>query len=114
MKRLPDEGSRMTTFVFDAKTLNSFKNLATKEGKSMRDLLQDYMADYIKIHGDGNPSFTLEQFLDPNFKAVPAVFRDAKTWQEYLASRNKTELKEFESQMNVLINAYNQASKKVF
>lgn len=94
--------------------LEKFEEIAKKEGKKFSELLVEVIEDFDKKHGDGNPGFTLDHYQDPNFKAVPAVFRDAKTWQDYLTSRNKTELKEFESQMNVLINAYNQASKKVF
>ena len=97
--RLPDEGSRMTTFIFESKVLNQFKNIATREGKPMKDLIQDYMKDYIRVHGDGNPQFTIDHFAEPDFNICPAVFRNGDAWKKYMEKRTPKELEEIKNQI---------------
>jgi len=56
-----------------------FKKIAKREGKSMAQMIKEFMADYIKKHGQGNPAFSLEKWVqDPGFKAYPALDSD---WQ---------------------------------
>lgn len=64
-----------------------FKDLARKERKPLKTLHKEIIQDYIKKHGDGNPAFTMDQFIeDPGMKAVPAFFRNRDDWQNYIES----------------------------
>lgn len=89
----------------------SFKDIARKERKSLKALHKEIIQDYIKIHGDGNPAFTLDQFTDvDNMKAVPAVFRNRDDWQLYIEELNEKDSQELLWQIQT-INSL--ADKKV-
>ena len=75
------------------------KKIADKEGKKFSELVMDVLEDYVKKHSDGNPAFTLDQFVDPNFVACPAVFRDAKAWKNYLQKCSDEERNNLVSQI---------------
>ena len=99
---------KISTIYFpNEKEFETISNLAYKERKSISEIAREAIVDYIKKHGDGNPNYTLEQFKDPNFKACPAFFRDKITWALYLNSLNEKEFKEFDIQLNVLLNLGN-------
>ena len=50
------------------------KKLAHKEGKSASDVAREAFRDYIKKHGNGNPAFVLEKWIEnPRFKAFPTL-----------------------------------------
>ena len=70
------------------------------------------MEEYVKVHGDGNENFTIDQFQDPNFIACPAFFRDKITWEIYLNSLNEAQYKEFDTQLNILLNLANKRFDK--
>lgn len=98
-ERLESKGERMTTFILDAETLNDFKSIITREGKTMKMMVEDFMKDYIKVHGDGNPAFTLDQFQDLNFMACPAFFRDPNAWDNYMKKQDGVELEKVKQQV---------------
>lgn len=73
----------------------SFKDIARKERKSLKTLHKEIIQDYIKIHGDGNPAFTLDQFVeDSGMKAVPAFYRNRDDWQNYIENLSEKESQE--------------------
>jgi len=102
MERIENQGERMTTFVLDSQTLNDFKSIITREGKSMKSMVEQFMGDYIKTHGDGNPAFTLDQFKDPNFVACPAFYRDNTAWKNYMKKLDNKELEKIKQQVIML------------
>jgi hypothetical protein len=75
------------------------KEIARREGKSLSELINLTLEDYVKVHGDGNPVFTLDHFNDPNFMACPAFYRDSYTWTEYLRKADKNELAKVRDQI---------------
>ena len=83
-------GSKMTSFNFDESMLSEFKNLANREGKSMKDLLEDYMENYIKIHKNGNPQHLIDNFIDNvDFVGFPAIALDIKNKKKHLEKMDK-------------------------
>jgi len=101
-ERIEDKGERMTSFVLDAEMLNDFKSIITREGKTMKSMVEQFMGDYIKTHGDGNPSFTIDQFVDPNFVACPAFYRDVTAWDKYMSKQDPKELEKIKQQVLIL------------
>ena len=87
--------------------LKELKLLAAREGTTIKSILEKQIDDYLKVHKDGNPNFTIEQFIDPNFKACPAFFRDRNIWLTYLNSLDEKGFKEFDIQLNILLNLGN-------
>ena len=61
------------------------KKLAVMDHKPLKQYLREIVLEHAKDHGDGNPGFKLDQFIeDPEMKAVPAFFRNREDWQEYI------------------------------
>jgi len=62
-----------------------FEEIVKKEGGKSK-ILRDLIAEYIKKHGEGNPSFQIDKWVeDPKFKAYPAFYSDwiDAPWKEY-------------------------------
>ena len=49
------------------------KKIAQREGKTIASLTVEFWAKYVKEHGEGNPSFSLDKFADPAFRALPTM-----------------------------------------
>ena len=59
----------MITNKVDLDSYENLKDILRKERLGIGDWLQGQIDNYIKIHDDGNPAFTLDQFNDPTFVA---------------------------------------------
>ena len=68
-----------------------FKKIAAREGKDTSKMLVSLMEEYVKQHSSGNPSFTLEQFQDPNFHAVPTILATLDIWDKHFTEANEKE-----------------------
>jgi len=84
-----------------------FEELAYKERTSVSELYRNAVQEYLQKHGDGNPVYTLDQFNDESMKAVPAVFRNSETWNNYYSKLNKTQYKEIDQQFQMILNIHN-------
>jgi len=79
--------------------LQELKIQAAKEGTTIKAIIEQQIDEYLKIHKDGNPQFTLEQFEDPNFIACPAFYRDATAWENYMKQATPEELDKLRRQI---------------
>lgn len=77
----------LRTFETDEEMYNIFKALCVKERENVGSKLNELMKEYIKVHGDGNPQFTMEQFEDSEFTAAPAFYRSGDIWCEWLSKQ---------------------------
>jgi len=89
----------LRTFETDEEIYNAFKALCVKEKENVGTKLNDLIKEYIKVHGDGNPQFTIEQFEDSNFTAAPSFYRPGDIWGEWLAKQNMKEHLKVKSQI---------------
>lgn len=72
-----------------------FEDLAYKERVSLSVIVVEAIKEYVKKHGDGNPVFTLTQFVeDEGMKATPAFFRSRETWKQYVEKLPDKDVKE--------------------
>lgn len=71
-----------------------FKKLATREEKMQGDLITELVADYVKKHGEGNPAFQLEKWVDQSdFHAFPTFGEILKpNWLDKLSDGDFKEL----------------------
>jgi len=70
----------------DLDTIKEFKKIAAREGKPTSQILKEFMRDYIKKHGEGNPNFSIEKWVkDPKFQAFPTLGEDPRKYalQDY-------------------------------
>lgn len=85
----------LRTFEADKESYDDFKSLCAKENVHVGDKINEFIKEYNKIHGDGNPAYTLDQFVDnPGMKAVPAFFRNREDWQIYIENLPEKEAQE--------------------
>lgn len=83
--RITDYNERMTSFVLDSQTLDDFKSIITREGKSMKSLIEEFMKDYIKVHKDGNPQHLITSFSEnTDFNGFPSIAIDRKNKEKWI------------------------------
>lgn len=107
--------SKIKTFYVpdhDLGLLEKLEDLKWRERKSEAEIIITALKEYLEKHIDGNPTFTLEQFQDPNFKACPSFFRSIEVWKKYLESLPDKTFSEFETQLNQLVQTSNAEFKK--
>lgn len=67
------------TFSVEKELLDRFREIARREGKAVSHLLQELIEDYIKRHGDGNPCFRLDKWVEePEMVAFPTLGEEPK------------------------------------
>ena len=92
------------SFAEDKKTIiDEFKKIAQREGKSKSELAMELIEQHVKTHSEGNPVFTLDQFQDPNFKAMPATMSDTSKWNQYVRKyMDRKERMELDKQLDYI------------
>ena len=85
-----------------------------RERNTFQNWLNEQMTTYLKVHGDGNPNFTLDQFDSETFQACPAFFRPLEAWSVYLKVivQDDKRWTEFDSQLNSLLARANKIYKQ--
>lgn len=74
----------------DFEIQEKIEEIAYRERVNVSSVVVDALKEYWEKHGDGNPVFTLDQFLESEgMKAVPAVFRDRGIWDKFLKECHK-------------------------
>ncbi len=85
----------LRTFETDSEKWDKFKALCAKEGIKLGEKLNEFIDKELKEHGDGNPAYTIDQFVEnPSMKAVPAFFRTPEDWEKYLYDLPAKELQD--------------------
>ncbi len=79
--------------------LQELKILAAKDGTTIKAIIESQIDEYLKVHKDGNPQYTLDQFEDPDFVACPAFYRDGTTWENYIKKADTKELSHLRDQI---------------
>ena len=88
----------------DGESYEKLKDILRKDKKEIGDWLQDQIEDEIKVHGDGNPVYTLDHFNEDNFLATPAFHRPLSIWKSYVTKCSDTHYKEWINQLESLLN----------
>lgn len=97
----------------DARELQEkIDELAYKEQVTVGAVIIDALKEYYEKHGDGNPVYTLDQWQDPNFKAVPALFRDMDSWKDHYEKITPAALHDMDKQLTMIIKIHNQKYKE--
>lgn len=83
----------LRTFETEKEKWEKFKAHCAKEGINLGEKLNDFIDKELLEHGDGNPAYTIDQFIEnPQMQAVPAFFRTADDWEKYLYNLPESEL----------------------
>ena len=96
--------------------LEEFKKIAQREGRSKSELAMELIEQYVKNHSEGNPNFTIDQFNDPGFIAMPATMSPDEKWNEYIrkhmTKEERNELDRKAKYMLKIIDAQNWVENK--
>ena len=89
--------------------VDEFKKIASREGKAKSELLVELIEEYVKAHSSGNPSFTMDQFQDPGFQAVPTIYANREKWINHYKDSNR----EDRVKLNIKINDLQKVFKMI-
>lgn len=79
------------------------KQIAKREGVSLSALINDRLVEYVKIHGEGNPVYSLDKWAENDgFKAVPALLESNDKWISFIQNTNNETLREIEEKSNII------------
>ena len=92
-----------TISVKDSEVWEKSKEIAKREGISLSALINGRLEEYIKIHGEGNPAYSLDKWADnEKFKAVPALLETNEKWVDFIKNTDDKTLREIEEQANAI------------
>ena len=92
---------KLRTFEADEKAYKEFKINCDREGVPIGEKINNFIKEYNKNHGDGNPAFTLEPWQKENsMLAIPALMRNGEEIGTYLNKAPKKIIQEIEDQIN--------------
>ena len=103
---------KLINFRYDEDRYESLKDIARKERRDIKVVIGDLLDDFIKKHGDGNPSYTLDHYSDESFLATPAYHRPISVWDNYLTKCGEKEYKEWVSQLESLLTLERRVTNK--
>ncbi len=107
--------SNHTSLVIkNEKTFSEIKRLAGLDGKDVSELTFEIYEEYVKVHGSGNPNYTLDPFQDEGMKALPAFMEDVNKWFIHLQKSNDKDLDEIIEQSEKIFHyasAYRSVNK---
>lgn len=91
----------ITSIILEKEEEDALDQIRWREHKSKNDVKRKAVQEFIKNHGAGNDSFTLDNWeSDPDFKAIPSIMdKDSDKWEELLYDMDK---KEFFDLMRIL------------
>ena len=79
--------------------LKELKIQASKEGTTIKAIIESQIDEYLKVHKDGNPQYTIEQFQDASFMACPAFYRPFSVWEQYMKNASDKEKESLKQQI---------------
>ena len=86
--------SHTSIVIKDEKIFEEIKRLAGLEGKDVSELTFELYKTHVKVHGSGNPNYTLDPFQDEGMKALPAFMVDINKWILHFQKSNDKDLDE--------------------
>lgn len=97
----------MRSFEAEKEAYAEFKSLCAKNGIDVGEKLNEFIKNFNRDHGDGNDSYTLDQFVDDNaMAAVPAVMRNKEDWIKWVLKINSEDfLQQIVGQGQTIVNA---------
>jgi hypothetical protein len=78
------ENPRNITSIVEKDEREKLEEIGWREHLSISEINRKAVQEYIKNHGDGNETFKLDQFQDPNFVAMPAFMSPTGKWTEFV------------------------------
>ena len=84
-------GANVSLYI-DPTEMNMMEEIRWREHKSMSEIVRKAISEYIKSHGSGNETFKLDNWENPDFKAIPTILSRSESWYHYLEECTEQEL----------------------
>jgi len=76
---------RLMNFLIDEDLHKELKLLSIREGRSIKDILNEQAKEYVKTHKEGNPQLLITHYQDnEDFMGFPAMSIKHKNKKDYL------------------------------
>lgn len=93
MSKMEKPEKVMRSFEAELEPYRIFKSILEKDGIDVGEKLNEMIKKFNLDFGDGNPGFSLDQFLENDaMLAVPAMFRSRVDWLEWLLKINDEDM----------------------
>jgi|GEM_PF-2482806 len=70
--------------ILEKAEFDAFEEIRWRERMSRSEIGRKAIQEYVKNHGEGNSTFRLEQFQDPDFVAMPAFASPMMKWTKFI------------------------------
>ena len=87
-----------SVYISDDKLLEDADKIRWRDHKSLSEIMNLALAEYVKNHKDGNEQYTLD---DPVI-CTPAFFREHKVWEKYMLGLKPNEENDHKFQIQQL------------
>ncbi len=91
------EGRTQVSLYLSAEELKILDEIMYRERKSRAQISHEAMLEYMKNHSEGNDTFKLDQFQDPDFKVAPTFLgTNRDKWVQFYKSsdeKDRTQLR---------------------
>jgi len=91
-----------------------FKKICLREGVGVGEKINEFISEYIKIHSNGNPQFTITQFEDPTFSAYPALKASYQKRREWFYNFKQSATKKDIEELRFTLQEWNELFKENF
>jgi predicted DNA-binding protein (MmcQ/YjbR family) len=100
--------TQIAVFLEDQE-LEIFDQIMWREKQTRAQLAHKAIEEYMKNHAEGNSTFKLDQFQDPNFRAVPTIHANREKWISHYKDSNR----EDRVKLNIKINDLQKVFKMI-
>ena len=80
-----------TSFRLEKEEYDEVDKIRWREHADFGTIVRKAVQDYIKIHASGNNAFKIDDFQDPNFRAMPATMSSKEKWSEFIRQHTSKE-----------------------
>ncbi len=80
------------TSIVEKEERERLEEIGWREHLTVSQINRKAIQEYIKNHGSGNDTFKIDQFQDPDFRAMPATMSPMVDWKEFI--NNNTDAQE--------------------
>jgi len=81
------------SFYMSISKVEKLEELKWRERKSISELVEEAITEYLINHAEGNRTFSLDKWQEnPEFKAIPALLSPMDRWDKYIQECNDDEL----------------------
>ena len=91
-----------------------FKKICQRESIGVGDKINEFIEDYVKVHSNGNPQYTIQQFQDPDFLAYPAFAQSHQKLSEWFYNFKQKVTKKQIDELRFKIQEWNHLFKESF